>query len=118
MALDATDESSEPAEESVEDETDETKETKAEGSEETSEEVVDPKDAVIGGYRRKARDLEIENARLQGEVAARKDMVSAHAYAKKFHSLDLAFQNMFPEVLQRTKDEIRAQLTTRIGQVE
>ena len=38
------------------------------------EEDVDPKDAVIGEFRRKARDLEIENARLQGEVEARKEL--------------------------------------------
>jgi hypothetical protein len=37
------------------------------------EEDVDPKDAVIGEYRRKARDLEIEKARLEGELAARKE---------------------------------------------
>ena len=40
------------------------------------EEDVDPKDAVIGEFRRKARDLEIEKARLEGELEARKEVTA------------------------------------------
>jgi len=32
---------------------------------------IDPKDAVIGGFRRKNRDLELENARLHGQLESR-----------------------------------------------
>ena len=39
-----------------------------------TEEDADPKDAVIGEFRRKARDLEIEKARLEGELEARKTL--------------------------------------------
>lgn len=75
-ALDATEEST-PAEESV-DKTakDESETTEAEESEETEEEV-DPKDAVIGGFRRKNRDLELENAKLQGQLGERQSIGDA-----------------------------------------
>ena len=39
-----------------------------------TEEEVDPKDAVIGDFRRKARDLELENAKLAGQLEARKEL--------------------------------------------
>ena len=67
-ALDATEEDSQPAEESVEDETPEGTETVAEKPE------VDPKDAVIGDFRRKLRDEELKTARLEGEIEARKSI--------------------------------------------
>lgn len=77
-ALEATKEES-PAEKSVEDEEveDETVDEEKEEVEETSEtetKDVDPKDAVIGEFRRKARDLELENAKLQGELTARREL--------------------------------------------
>ena len=67
-ALDATQEDSRPAEESVEDETPEEKGTVAEKPE------VDPKDAVIGDFRRKLRDEELKTAKLEGEIEARKSI--------------------------------------------
>lgn len=79
-ALDATasDEESTPAEESVTE--DETK-TEEESSEEQEkkkpdESEVDPKDAVIGDFRRKNRDLELEKAKLEGELEARKSIAT------------------------------------------
>lgn len=65
-ALEATEEPS-PAEESVETEAEEEK-----PAEEKPE--VDPKDAVIGDFRRKNRDLEVDKARLEGELKARAEL--------------------------------------------
>lgn len=64
----ATEESS-PAEESVETE----EKPKAEEEAEQKPEV-DPKDAVIGDFRRKNRDLELDKARLEGELKARAEI--------------------------------------------
>ena len=69
-ALEATEESS-PAEESVETVEEETKEKESEA---VAEEEVDPKDAVIGDFRRKLRASELENARIQGQLEARKEL--------------------------------------------
>ncbi len=76
-ALDATEESS-PAEESVEDE--------SKTEEETSEEKkpdADPKDAVIGDFRRKLRDEEIKTARLESELTVRKELQTTAAEPEK-----------------------------------
>ena len=40
---------------------------------EPGEEKIDPKDAVIGDFRRKNRDLELEKARLEGELNVRRE---------------------------------------------
>ncbi len=77
-ALDATEEES-TEKESKEDEkeVEETEESAEEQTKEESEEEaekVDPKDAVIGEFRRKLRDKELENARLEGELAVRKEI--------------------------------------------
>jgi len=70
----ATEEESPPAEESVEDET-KPEETPVEEPEvelsETEQQLV-AKDSVIGDFRRKLRDQELKNARLEGELEARK----------------------------------------------
>jgi hypothetical protein len=50
----------------------EAEEALKETEEAAAEDEADPKDAVIGEFRRKARDLEIEKARLEGELEARK----------------------------------------------
>lgn len=99
-ALDATateeESSDDPAEESVTDETaaEETEETVSESDEKKAK--VDPKDAVIGDFRRqvrerdiKLREQEIETARLQGELTARKSM-QTEAEAPIKSPLDLA----------------------------
>ena len=70
-ALDATEEESPPAEEPVKDE------TKAEETTVDEKAEVDPKDAVIGDFRRKLRDEEIRTARLEGELEARKSIQAA-----------------------------------------
>lgn len=75
-ALETTEEPT-PAEEPVKDKPKADEETPAETPAE--EPVVDPKDAVIGEYRRKSRDLEIEKARLEGELEARKQTGTAEA---------------------------------------
>lgn len=73
-ALDATEEES--TEESTEDETTEEGTTEDE-EEQTEEGKVDPKDAKIGEFRRKNRDLELDNAKLQGQLEARKELQKA-----------------------------------------
>lgn len=63
-----------PAEESVAEDEESGQEEQEQESEETSgdeeKENVDPKDAVIGDFRRKNRELEIEKARLEGRLEA------------------------------------------------
>lgn len=82
-ALDATEtESSESADDAGDEEAVETGETE-EKPEEKPDEDVDPKDAVIGDFRRKLRDSEIEKARLEGELEARKDLVTPKTEAPK-----------------------------------
>jgi hypothetical protein len=75
--VDGINDSDDSAEESVEGEEAEEAEEKDEeqskeesDEKEKSEKEVDPKDAVIGEFRRKLRDQEIENARLQGAIEA------------------------------------------------
>ena len=69
-ALDATEEPS-PAEESVEDEPKvEEEEPVAEKESEKEKPEADPKDAVIGDFRRKLRDSELEAATLKGKLEA------------------------------------------------
>ncbi len=72
-ALEATEEESSPAEEPVKDE-----KTEEEAPEEEKPEV-DPKDAVIGDFRRQNRELDLKNARLEGELEARKSMATTAA---------------------------------------
>jgi hypothetical protein len=79
-ALEATEEDS-PAEKSDKDEEteDDTTEDKTEESKEKTEEAdkvddVDPKDAVIGQFRREKRDLEIELAEARGALKERQSM--------------------------------------------
>ena len=68
LAQEALDATEEPTEDAVDAEETEVEET-------DDEEVqVDPKDAKIGEFRRKNRDLEIANAKLEGELEARKDL--------------------------------------------
>ena len=69
-ALDATEEPS-PAEESVEDEPKVEEEEPVEEKESEKEKPeADPKDAVIGDFRRKLRDSELEAATLKGKLEA------------------------------------------------
>ena len=79
-ALDATKEESSPAEETVEKEPEEKveEEPKVEPEKEPelseSEQQIVAKDAKIGEFRRKNRDLELDKARLQGELETRKEL--------------------------------------------
>jgi hypothetical protein len=73
-ALDATGAESPPAGESVEDDTTTTERAEEETPKGEEKPEADPKDAVIGDFRRKLRDQELETARLQGELQARKDL--------------------------------------------
>lgn len=52
------------------------------------------------------------------QMSARKDMVAAATYSKHFLSLDRAFQNMFPEVLERTRKTVAEQLGNRASRIE
>jgi len=73
-ALDATEEGPSPAEESVDSEGETKPKEAGEESAEKEKPDVDPKDAVIGDFRRKLREQELETARLQGEIEARKSI--------------------------------------------
>lgn len=92
-ALDATgDDNSSSAEETGQAESAETEEsTESEKSDEKSDDDVDPKDAVIGDFRRKFRDQEIENAKLQARLEERTAMQTQTATAEPEKSpLELA----------------------------
>lgn len=52
------------------------------------------------------------------QIASRKDMLSSGAYTQKFHSLGMAFQKMFPEVLFRTTRTVEKMLRAMAGTVE
>lgn len=52
------------------------------------------------------------------QIQARKDMVSVYTYRKKFKSLDMAYQNIFDDVIQRTKGTILTHLGSKIKKVE
>ena len=52
------------------------------------------------------------------QIAARKNMVSVHAYTREFSSLDMAYQNMFPDVLERTRKKVAALLKTQTEDIE
>lgn len=66
-------------------------ETKDEPEKDTEEEPkVDPKDAVIGEFRRKNRETELENARLKGQLEERKSMATEKPTEKVLSPLDKA----------------------------
>ena len=52
------------------------------------------------------------------QISARKDMVSAATYSKHFLSLDMAFQNMFHKVLERTIKTVAEQLNSKAKRIE
>jgi DNA invertase Pin-like site-specific DNA recombinase len=52
------------------------------------------------------------------QISARNDMISVATYSKHFLSLDLAFQNMFPDVLERTRKKVAEKLSSRVNQIE
>ena len=52
------------------------------------------------------------------QIAASKNMISAATYSKHFLSLDMAFQNMFPSVLEQTKRTVAEQLSSRAKRIE
>lgn len=52
------------------------------------------------------------------QISARKDMISVATYSKHFLSLDMAFQNMFPKVLERTRKTVAEQLSSKARRIE
>jgi DNA invertase Pin-like site-specific DNA recombinase len=52
------------------------------------------------------------------QISARKDMVSATTYSKHFLTLDMAFQNMFHKVLERTRKTVAEQLSSKAKRIE
>lgn len=52
------------------------------------------------------------------QISARKDMISVATYSKHFLSLDMAFQNMFPKVLERTRKTVAEQLSSKAIRIE
>lgn len=129
---DATEESS-PAEESVKDEKKAEEAAVEEEPEvelsETEKQIV-AKDAVIGDFRRKNRDLEIEKARLEGEIEARKSTqttgegpkspleIAEAAYIKEYGSLEGFAMNGELYRQQRAFDDKQVADKTAIKQEE
>lgn len=52
------------------------------------------------------------------QIAVREEMLSANAYTRKFNSLDMAYQNMFLEILQETKKKVVSYLNTQTEEIE
>jgi len=52
------------------------------------------------------------------QISARKEMVSAATYSKHFLSIDMAFQNMFHKILERTRKSVAEQLSSIAKQIE
>jgi DNA invertase Pin-like site-specific DNA recombinase len=52
------------------------------------------------------------------QIAVRKDMLPPGAYTRKFHSLGMAFQEMFPEILFRTTRNVEKMLRATADTVE
>ena len=52
------------------------------------------------------------------QIAANRHMVSAATYSKHFLSLDMAFQNLFSGVLEKTKKSVAEQLSKKSKQIQ
>lgn len=52
------------------------------------------------------------------QIALRKNMLSPHAYTRQFHSLGLAFQNIFSKVLHQTRLSVLEQLNLKAHKIE
>ena len=52
------------------------------------------------------------------QISSREDMLSPQSYATKFRSLDMAFQNMFPEVISNTKESVMDFLKLGTNKIE
>lgn len=52
------------------------------------------------------------------QIAARKNMVSVHAYTCEFHSLDMAYQSMFSDILQHTKKTVMKYIGSQVSDIE
>jgi DNA invertase Pin-like site-specific DNA recombinase len=52
------------------------------------------------------------------QIAARKNMVSVHSHTKKFNSLDMAYQNMFEDVLEQTRKTVITLLKSQAEDIE
>lgn len=52
------------------------------------------------------------------QIAFRDEMLSVHAYTREFNSLDMAYQNMFLEILQETKKRVLSYLNSQTEDIE
>jgi len=52
------------------------------------------------------------------QISTRTDMLSPQSYATKFKSLDMAFQNMFPEIMNKTRNIVMTFLKGGAAKVE
>jgi DNA invertase Pin-like site-specific DNA recombinase len=52
------------------------------------------------------------------QISVRDDMLSPSAYINRFHSLGMAFQRMYPEVLNRTRKSVFRMLSARAKTIE
>ena len=52
------------------------------------------------------------------QIAAKREMVSVHAYTREFSSIDMAYQNMFGDILHKTKLTVIQCLQSQVKEVE
>lgn len=52
------------------------------------------------------------------QIAARKEMLSVHAYTREFSSLDMAYQNMFGDILEKAKNKVIKDLRSQAEDLE
>jgi hypothetical protein len=52
------------------------------------------------------------------QIAARKEMLSVHAYTREFSSLDMAYQNMFGDILQKANNKVIKDLRCQVEDLE
>ncbi len=73
------------------------------------------KEDMLDKLRDLYRDFGFISAR---NISKRKDMLSLQYYISRFVTLDAAFQNMFPDVLNKTKESVKKLLTLSTIKIE
>jgi DNA invertase Pin-like site-specific DNA recombinase len=67
----------------------------------------------------KLKDLYQHNGFISAkQISSNKEMLNPQYYTTKFMSLDMAFQNMFPEVISKTRESVKDLLTLSTKKIE
>ena len=67
----------------------------------------------------KLKDLYQHNGFISAkQISLNKEMLSPQYYTTKFMSLDMAFQNMFPEVISNTRESVKGLLALSTNKIE